>query len=101
MHRLPDQAILGKITYRADRKRERSDILARASASHSSKRCSSVCAGAPLWIEANGASGSDVVSNSRFESTNSSRSVRPESIFLTIFGSAPVPPKQALGRREV
>ena len=52
--------------------------------------CSNVCAGAPLLTEANWASGSDVVSANRFESTNSSRSVCPEPISWIILGSATV-----------
>ena len=51
--------------------------------------------------EANCASGSDVVSVNRFESTNSSRSVCPEPISWIIFGSATVAAMQALARHQV
>lgn len=42
--------------------------------------CSSVLAGAPLWVDANRASGIDVISASRLESTVSSVSVFPTEV---------------------
>ena len=57
-------------------------------AAHSSTYCSSVLAGAPLWTDANCASGTEVVNASRFESTTSRASVFPDIISLMNAGGA-------------
>jgi hypothetical protein len=63
--------------------------------------CSNVCTGAPLLMEANCVSGSDVVSANRFESTNSSRSVCPEANSWIILGATTLPAMQVLVRHQV
>ena len=53
--------------------------------------CSSVCAGAPLWIEANWESGSDVVTASMLVSTTSTTMLFPPSISRNRAGVAASP----------